>query len=323
MIDIEMKSPEEKREYFDLLYQKVIGEGFTQFNSEKDYQEACHLLIRLCLSVNDYIHANNVMQCYKSAVKSQRASWFHYYGIVIHGKRYPNYFLHQPDALIKKVERYLKTEEPTKLEDLLNNIIHFYNKLFINYQDVFKDNLKLFTKYFLKHPLILFPMFNAGVKQLNDLLEGTIDYEDIDFDQKDVKKVKVNLKETPAIIYSKNPKVLIIGALSIGKDKVYGIAKKIGFTKDQIEIIHDFNVIKAYEIQKLRYNQNYCGIITGPVPHSSKSSANESSLITQIENNDGYPYHLRAMAGEQLKLTKKSIEESLKEIHDNYLITSV
>ena len=319
---IEAYSPDQKREVFEAFYAKLMREGIKAFSDEHAFSEACQGLLKICLSVNDYINANNILQCYKSEIKRNRSAWYHYYSIIVHGKRYPSYFLNHPESLVKKIDRFLKSESNQSLNIVLTNLLYFYIKLYDNYRDVFKDKLIEFSDYFLKNPLESFPKFNNGIKQLSLFLKGTIDFEDIDFDsQQVVLKEEESPKEETYIVYNKNPKVLIIGALSLGKDKVYGIAKKIGFKKEQIEIVHDFNVIKTFDISKVRNNLNYCGIIFGPVPHSSKSMNNDTSIITHVENTVGYPPSVRSEANGSLKITKSTIERTLGEIYSHYLLT--
>ena len=323
---VESYSPEQKREVFETLYKRLLIEGIKAFNTEDDFSEACHVLLKLCLSVNDYINANNVLQCYKSDIKRNRNAWYHYYSIIVHGKRYPSYFLNNPEHLVKKIDRYAKSESDQSLSIVLINLLYFYIKLYDNYRDVFKEKLVYFSDYFLNTPLDDFTKFNNGIEQLSALLKEKIDFEDIDFDLKEIvvkeKEIDKEEEETnDVVIYNKDPKVLVIGALSLGKDKVYGIAKKIGFKKQQIEILQDFNVIKTYDISKIRNNPNYCGIIFGPVPHSSKSMNSDTSLITHVENNEGYPPSMRSEANGSLKITKSSIERTLSEIYSHYMLT--
>ena len=330
MIDnINRFSSEEKKDFFDKHYKQIVKEGRQYYHSIDTFSEACKLTLKLCLSLNDYIHANNILQCYKSEVLRERSAWYHYYSIIVHGKRYPKYFLNKPEMLVKKIQRYYKKEPSQSLEAVLKNLLFFYVKLFDNYKDVFTKDLKSFTTYFLDNPLDNHLQFNNGIKQIDDLIENRIDYEDVDFDiVKDVsnkEKHHTIAEDSPheheTIIYGKDPKVLIIGDLSISKDKVYGIAKSVGFEKHQIEIVEDFKAIKTYDINKLQYNYDYCGIIFGPLPHSTKGAQGDSSLITRVENGEGFPYNIRSIANGKLKITKSSLESALRDVHSNYLVT--
>lgn len=319
-------SSEEKKQFFDKQYKKIVEEGISGYDIKETYEEACQYVLKLCLSLNDYIHANNILQCYKSEVSRERSPWYHYYSIIVHGKRYPKYFLNKTQMLVKKVKRYYVAESKKDLNEVLINLLYFYVKLFDNYKDVFIKDLRTFTNYFINNPLEDHHRFNYGITQLHELLNNEIDFEDINFDSIKIDDEKPKQQEPKAkeesIIYNDNAKVLIIGDLSISKDKVYGIAKSIGFDKEQIEIVDDFSVIKTYDIKKLQYNYNYCGIIFGPIPHSSKSAQGDSSMITHVENKEGYPYNVRATANGKLKITKSSLSMGLSEIYSNYSVTN-
>ena len=333
MINIENQSAQQKEKSFKTLYQKLTEEGVQAFKDKDAFEEACHMTIKLCLSVNDYIHSNNIMQIYKTNQLRNRASWYHYYGILIYGKRYPRYFLKKPEALKKKVNRYLINGDSNQLNQALINLMLFYAKLYQNYTDTFKADLVHFITYFKNHPLKSMDNFQAHIQELDDFIKGTIDYEDIGFDTA-IKKVddspSIQPKPTQIAddnqefrVYVKDPKVIIIGDLSISKDKVYGIAKNTGFKKQQIEIHSDYDKIKSLDISHLRHSEQYCGIIFGPIPHSTTSNQGDTSLITHVENIEGYPYFVKAIASNQLKLTKNSLEKSFREIYSNLISTSL
>ncbi len=330
-IDIDKQSSQKKKQYFDELYPRITEKGRADFENEENFTKACHLLVRICLSVNDYIHANNILQCFKEDIRRDRPAWYHYHSMLVYGKRFPAYFLEKPDRLEKKIERYLKKGSPETLNKALVNLVMFYVRLQENYPDTFRKELQAFCKHFSRNPLATFPAFNEGVKELQAFLEGKRAYEDVSFDEGPLSPVtgetptKAETEAPPRdeyrdIVYSRQAKVVVIGDLHIKKNEAQRIAKAHGFDKNRIEFV-DYQQAKTFNLGKLRHNENYCGIIFGPIPHSAKGIQGESSLITQVENTEGYPYHVRAQAkGREgnLKITKKSLQNALQEIKNHY-----
>jgi len=331
MIDINNQSDSQKKQEFDRLYDTLTEKGIKGFKDKESFEIACHRTISICLSVNDYIHSNNVLQLYKTDVPRNRKDWYHYFSLLIYGKRLPRYFLNKPNNLVKKVNRYIRDNSTDKMNTALNNLLIYYAKLYENYQDQFKADLENFVSYFKEHPLNDFPSFVQGIEEIHSFLEGTIDFEDLGFDQIKVQQGTSQHEQPPkeqvvsseSIAYVKDPKVLIIGALDVGKDKVYAIAKKVGFAKKQLEVINDYSRIDKFDISKVRHSDQYCGIIFGPVPHSTTSNNGSASIISHVRDTEGYPYYVEAKANNKLKLTKTSLKQTLEDIYNNYEATKI
>ena len=123
-------------------------------------------------------------------------------------------------------------------------------------------------------------------------------------------------------IYETNPdgKILIIGDSHIKERQICGSLKEFGISKDRIEICLGYEVAKNFSFRSIQYNPNYRLIIFGPVPHSGKGKKDKSSIITQIESDDGYPKVIRLTDENGLKLTKTSLKRAIsREIRSGYL----
>ncbi|TVP95874.1 MAG: hypothetical protein EA374_03065 [Acholeplasmatales bacterium] len=335
-VDLSKKTPEALRELFDMLYDAVLEYPAASLQGDAAFSQACDLLIRLCLSVNDYIHANNVLQCYKSRIQRPRAAWYHLHSMMVYGKRQPRYFMRHPERMIMKVNRALSSADADTVHRHLISLLMFYVKLVLHYDVLFLADVQHFTQYFIDNPLERFVSFNKGIEELSALLEGTIDFEDMTFDtslrtvpahpartEPEVRPTAGLKKhgEPVLMIYEKDPKVVILGDLSVKKDIVYGLAKQIGFSRAQLEIHDDYEKIKTLNIHKYRHNPRYCGMIFGPLPHSSTGTGHASSLIAHVHQTEGYPYHVNGIANAQLKLTKHVLEKCLRDIHTHYETT--
>lgn len=124
-------------------------------------------------------------------------------------------------------------------------------------------------------------------------------------------------------LYDTNPegKILIIGATNIKEREIYGCLKKFGIDKNRIELHLGYEEAKNYQFGGIQYNPNYRLILFGAMPHSGKGKEERSSIITQIEDTDGYPKVIRLSDGHGLKLTKTSLKNAIKkEIETGYLL---
>ena len=111
----------------------------------------------------------------------------------------------------------------------------------------------------------------------------------------------------------RNAKILIVGDCQVGSDHIKAISKKLGINPKKIEIINDYEKMTNIDFSKLEYNSKYSDIIIGPNPHKTSGIGKYNSLISMIESNpERYPKLIKAISGQELKITKSSIEEALK-----------
>lgn len=115
-------------------------------------------------------------------------------------------------------------------------------------------------------------------------------------------------------------KILIFGDSKIKDKEIFGCTKSLGIPSDRIELHLGYEVAKKYDFNKLKYAPNYRLILFGPIPHSGTSKGDYSSVLTKIENEEGYPKVVRLTDGHSLKITKTSLKNALKkELESGYL----
>lgn len=118
----------------------------------------------------------------------------------------------------------------------------------------------------------------------------------------------------------KNGKILIIGQSTIDKNTIIGIAKSLNIDNSRLELVLDYRKAENYDFRKLQYNPLYRVIIVGPLPHKTAGTGCSSSVITEIENKEGYPRIVRSIANQELKITKSSIRTALSQLlNENYI----
>lgn len=130
-------------------------------------------------------------------------------------------------------------------------------------------------------------------------------------------------KEKEVPLFNTNPdgKVLIFGDAHIKEREIYGSLKEFGLQKERLELHLGYEEATKFPFRKLQYNPNYRLILFGPVPHSGDGKEDASSIITNLEQTDGYPKVIRLTDGHGLKFTKTSLKRAIEqEIHSGYLV---
>lgn len=112
----------------------------------------------------------------------------------------------------------------------------------------------------------------------------------------------------------KEQKILIVGDTQINENVIVGIFKKLGVSKNRIELISDYDKITNHNFDKYSYNDKYAVIMFGPIPHSVTNKEEHSSIITKMENEDGYPPVYRLNANRKLKITNSNLRVAIEEL---------
>ena len=120
------------------------------------------------------------------------------------------------------------------------------------------------------------------------------------------------VKESYAYIDMNTSRILIIGQNFIKSKDIVGICKSLDIDPERLDFV-SYDEATNYNYEKLRYSNRYSDVIFGSVPHKGKNIGNNSSIITMLENNqEEYPRVIRAMDSNELKLTKTSLKEALR-----------
>lgn len=124
-------------------------------------------------------------------------------------------------------------------------------------------------------------------------------------------------------IYLMNPnnaKILVVGWTNY---KTIALLKKldeIEIDRERVEILNDIEKIKndSNLLNSIVKSKYYTDIIVGPMPHSMCCKNDNSSLITKLEDNEKEnvgPRIIRALANNELKITKTSFEKAIKQTY--------
>ena len=115
--------------------------------------------------------------------------------------------------------------------------------------------------------------------------------------------------------------IVVLGASEVKKEKLLGVAKALGISKDRLELCLDYEDLVRYDYRKLQYKAKYRLVLVGPMPHSTAGTGDFSSTISAIQNEPGYPKVVELRAGGELKITKSNFTETLRGLLDEgYLL---
>lgn len=114
----------------------------------------------------------------------------------------------------------------------------------------------------------------------------------------------------------KNGKIVVIGASKVVEAELLGVARGLGIEKKRLELYLDYDKMKGLDCQKFRWKSEYSLIMVGPMPHSGISKSDNGSIISTLEQEDGYPPVIR-LGSNELKITKSNFREAL----DDFLKT--
>ncbi len=119
-------------------------------------------------------------------------------------------------------------------------------------------------------------------------------------------------KEIGYRVYSTG-KVIVIGQSEVKQDVFYAVAKKLGLTKERLELYLDYKDVKNLNLKKLQWQPQYAVIMVGPMPHSGEEKGEHGSIIAALEGTEGYPPVVR-LGSNELKITKSNFRNKLQEM---------
>ena len=111
-------------------------------------------------------------------------------------------------------------------------------------------------------------------------------------------------------------RILVIGGQDLGSNVMHGIAKTMGFEKNDLDFV-EYDKAKDFT-ERIRRDGRYIAIIYGACPHKTTAGAGYSSILEKFRQTEGMPYttDARSKSG-QLKVTKESFRSALFDVCQN------
>lgn len=108
-------------------------------------------------------------------------------------------------------------------------------------------------------------------------------------------------------------KIIVLGASKVKEKDLLAIGKSLGIKKDRFEMHLDYEEGKKIDVTKWQWNTNIAVIMVGPMPHSGEGKGEYSSVISAMENEEGYPLIVRLGSGE-LHISKTNFRIQLEQL---------
>ena len=118
-------------------------------------------------------------------------------------------------------------------------------------------------------------------------------------------------EERDANTQDKSGKIVIIGDSKISNKIIRGIFKDMGISPDRAILHTDYHKVQKLNYHDMQYNDNYALILFGPVGHSARDKGEYNSIISALEQEDGYPPVL-LLGTTKLKISKTGLKHALK-----------
>ncbi len=346
--------PRRINEYYD----KFIATGPNNYTSVAEYSSICELLIKNYIGYDDYLHSNNLIQIFRLNMDSSQnvPSWFKYYSMIIYSKRSIKYYLDNPKQFWDVINDLGSLPDDTYVRGLDNVIVgtlEFYKEEYAKYSSFLEASLKKFVRYYRIFIRQYSETADAHIKEIESLLNGKeykeleskkiedvdelLENYNVDKDSATGKKVAKQIEDLQLKYYGDGielsdddykKKIFVIGGDQLLKkpDIIYGIGKRYNVNKGQFVIYNDYDTIPTLGseiVKKTQYNDNCIGVIFGSVPHSTSGNAGFSSLITRLQQDEGFPTCIKCetySAGSKLKMTRTSFNNALKDLIIKYRI---
>lgn len=325
------------------LIVSAYQEGLNIFSNRSSFLKSSHILAKLYFKYKNYKQAENnlllIREIEDSSVKTP--NWVSLYSIITYYKLNLVSVLLKPKTFFNEIDNLKLTNNEEKIqiksiiEDLSNNIHEFklqnhdfnfeiFNNYFTNWKN---NNSDLFNQEIKKEASTIeeieFEESSDNTEIITQLLERINNLElenkklrnELELFTKKKEVLIENQIVTEIKSYKRSRQLLIITDKTLSKEVIIGICKNYGFDKKNITI-HDEYGRLPFNIESIRYNSPYDGIIFGPVPHSAPGKGNYSSLIEMVKNEEGYPHveESKTMSGE-LKMTKESLKNALNRLN--------
>ena len=118
-----------------------------------------------------------------------------------------------------------------------------------------------------------------------------------------MRRLANEITSSPSI---KAKKIVVVGQSSGASERDYRLAaESMGVDPNTIEFYLNYEDGKKMRFEKYKGNKDYCAILVGPIPHSSKSKGDYPSAVAMMEHEEGYPRVIK-LGKNGLKLTTQS-----------------
>lgn len=118
---------------------------------------------------------------------------------------------------------------------------------------------------------------------------------------------------------TKQGKIIVVGASDVKQNHLEGVVKEVGLDKNRFEFYLEYEDGIDRKVKSWQYNFNISAILVGPMPHSGEAKGDYGSVISALEQEDGYPPVFR-LGNNGLNISKSNFKEKLLDLLDTNII---
>lgn len=118
---------------------------------------------------------------------------------------------------------------------------------------------------------------------------------------------------------TKQGQIIVVGYSDVKQKHLEGVIKEVGLDKDRFEFYLDYDDGISNKVRSWQYNPKISAIMVGPMPHSGEAKGDYGSVISALEQEDGYPPVVR-LGKNGLNISKSDFKEKLLDLLDTNII---
>ncbi len=118
---------------------------------------------------------------------------------------------------------------------------------------------------------------------------------------------------------TKQGTIIVVGASDVKQNHLEGVVKEVGLDKNRFEFYLEYEDGIDRKVKSWQYNFNISAILVGPMPHSGEAKGDYGSVISALEQEDGYPPVFR-LGNNGLNISKSNFKEKLLDLLDTNII---
>ncbi len=113
--------------------------------------------------------------------------------------------------------------------------------------------------------------------------------------------------------------IIVVGQSDVKQKHLEGAIKEIGLDKDRFEFYLDYEDGITRKVKTWQWNTRISAILVGPMPHSGEAKGDYSSVISALEQEEGYP-PVERLGKNGLSISKSDFKDKLMDLLDSNII---
>ena len=118
---------------------------------------------------------------------------------------------------------------------------------------------------------------------------------------------------------TKEGTIIVIGHSDVKQKHLEGVVKELGLNKDRFEFYLDYDDGITRKVKTWQWNTRISVILVGPMPHSGEAKSVYGSVISALEQEEGYPPVFR-LGKNELSISKSDFKDKLMDLLDTNII---